>query len=147
MRTSNALEIIGVGWLGGPAQWKGSAFELRESDHAMELWGGAYTTYTTGTARIRLACITFDHLKERLEAATREKLETDRLLLACGFMTGNVPIPRQRPVRRGEKILDPIVISQETPRTWLEIVRVAETEPRHGPMRMESLERWMAIEQ
>jgi hypothetical protein len=40
---SNALEIIGVEWLGGPAQWKGSAFELRESDRAMELWGGAYT--------------------------------------------------------------------------------------------------------
>lgn len=143
----NALWSIGIARRGALAQWQGSAFELRESRDAMELKGGAYTTHTTVTADIALAWMTFDHLKERLEAAAREKPETDRLLLACGFMTGNVAIPRPRPVGRDEKIPDPIVISQETPRTWFEIVRVAETEPRHGPMRMESLERWMAVEQ
>jgi hypothetical protein len=143
----NALDRIEIWRRGALAQWKGSAFELRESNEAMELKGGAFTTHTIVYASINLACMTFDHLKERLEAAAREKPETDRLLLACGFVAGNVAIPRQRPVAFNEKIANPTAIEKETPRIWFEIVRVAETEPRHGPTRMESVERWMAVEQ
>jgi hypothetical protein len=59
---------------------------------------------------------------------------------------------RARPVKTvavafNEKISNPVVIEKETPRIWFEIVRVAETEPRNGPTRMESVERWMAVEQ
>src|SRR5262249_2396415 len=74
----NALDRIGIERRGALAQWECSAFELRESNDAMELKGGAYTTHTTVGASINLACMTFDHLKERLEAAVRDKPETDR---------------------------------------------------------------------
>jgi hypothetical protein len=143
----DALDRIEIWRRGELAQWEGSAFELRESNDAMELKGGAYTTHTIVYAAINLACMTFDHLKEKLEAATRDKPETDRLLLACGFVAGNIAIPRQRPVAFNEKILNPVVIEKETPRIWFEVVRAAETEPRSGPTRMESVERWMAVEQ
>jgi len=143
----DALDRIEIWRRGALAQWEGSTFELRESNDAMELKGGAYTTHTIVYASINLACMTFDHLKERLEAAARDKPETDRLLLACGFVAGNIAIPRQRHVAFNEKIPNPVVIEKETPRTWFEIVSVAETEPRNGPRRMESVERWMAVEQ
>ena len=61
-------------------------------------------------------------------------------------MAGNIAIPRPRPVERNKKIRNPVVIVQDTPRAWFEVVRVAETEPRYGPARMESLERWIAVE-
>ena len=41
---------------------------------------------------------------------------------------------------------DPVGIDQDTPRIWFEILRVAETESRTRSMQMESLERWMAVE-
>jgi hypothetical protein len=146
-RPWSALFRVVIYRRGALAQWKGSAFNVRESNRAMELKGGAFTTHTTVDATIHLASMAYDHLTERLEAAGREKPETDRLLLACGFAAGNIAIPRGRPIKFDEKISDPVVIDQETPRTWFEIVRVAETEPREGPVRMTSLERWMAIEQ
>lgn len=147
----NALDSISIYRRGELAQWQGSSFSIRESNDARELGLQYYSPNTSVDASITLAAITFDHLRERLEGAAREKPETDRLLLACGFMTGsslagNIAIPRPRPVERNEKIPDPVVIEQETPRTWFEIVRAADTEPHTGPMKMESLERWMAVE-
>jgi hypothetical protein len=142
----NALDRISIYRRGELAQWQGSFFSIRESNDARELGLQYYSPNTPVDASITLAAITFDHLRQRLEAAAREKPETDRLLLACGFMAGNIAIPRAKPVGRHEKIPDPVVIEQETPRIWLEIVRAADTAPRSGAMKMESLERWMAVE-
>jgi hypothetical protein len=145
-RPWNSLFMVSIYRRGALAQWKGSAFDLRESNRAMELKGGAFTIHTTISADIHLACTAYDHLKERLEAAGRDKGETDRLLLACGFAAGNIAIPRRRPIKFDEKISNPVVVDQETPRTWFEIIRVAETEPSPGPVRIEIVERWMAVE-
>jgi hypothetical protein len=144
---SNELNGIVIWRLGGIDQWEGSAFNLCEINEARELGGGAYSTHTPVFASIRLASITFDHLKERLQFALLEKPESDRLLLACGFMAGgDIAIPRPRPVKRDQKLPNAISISRKTPRTWFEIVRATETKSHQGPLEMKSLERWMAIE-
>jgi hypothetical protein len=145
-RPSNALDSIAITRCDELHQWRGSSFSIRESDDARELGMQHYSPNTSINANIPLCCTTFDHLRERLEAAARGKRETDRLLLACGFAGSDIVIPRPRPIGRHEKIRNPIVIAQETPRIWFEIICVAETEPLSGPVHMERLECWMAVE-
>jgi hypothetical protein len=138
---SNALDGIIIERLG-----EGSAFDLCEINEARELWGGAYSTHTPVFVSVRLASITFDHLRERLQFALLEKPKGDRVLLACGFMAGDIAIPRPRPVKRDQKLPNAISIYRKTPRTWFEIVRATENESHQGPLEVKSLERWMAIE-
>jgi hypothetical protein len=142
----NALDSIAITRCDELHQWRGSSFSIREGDDAREVAPQVYSPNTSVDASIPLSCITFDHLRERLEAAARETPETHRLLLACGFTGGNIAIPRPRSIGRNEKIRNPVGIEQDTPRIWFEIFRVAETESRTGSMQMESLERWMAVE-
>jgi hypothetical protein len=141
---SNDLDDIVIQRLGD--QSEGSTFNLCEINEARELGGGTYSTHTPVFASIRLASITFDHLRERLQSALLEKPETDRLLLACGFMAGDVAIPRPRSVKRDEKLPNAITISRKTSRTWFEIVRATEGKSHQRPLEMKRLECWMAIE-
>lgn len=105
-----------------------------------------YSSHTTVFASIRLTAITFDHLRERLEAAAIEKPEADRVLLACGFMAGDIAIPRPRPVKPHQKLSNAISVARKTPRIWFEVARASEKKSRWVPLEMKSLGRWMAIE-
>jgi hypothetical protein len=67
-------------------------------------------------------------------------------MLACGFPTGDIAIPRPRPVERDERLPNPVAIYRKTPRVCFEIASVAEPEPDTRQVRMESLARWMAVE-
>jgi hypothetical protein len=140
------LEGIVIERCGGTDQLEGSAFHLCEINEARELGGGTYSTLTPVFASIRLASMTFDHLKERLQAALLAKPEADRLLLACGFMAGDVAIPRPRPVKRDERLPNPVTISQRAPRIWFEIVHATEARWHQVPLEMKRLECWMAVE-
>ena len=123
----NELDQITIQRLAGP-----SAFHLCEINEARELGGGTYSAQTPVFASLRLAPITFDHLKDRLQSALLGKAETDRLLLACGFAAGNVAIPRPRPVKGHEKLPNPVTVSRDAPRIWFEIARAPDTESRRG---------------
>jgi hypothetical protein len=66
--------------------------------------------------------------------------------LACGFIAGDIPIPRPRPVKPHQKLPNAISIAWKAPRICFEIARASETKSRWVPLEMKSLGRWMAIE-
>ena len=124
------------------APWDGSRFIIEESSVAQELGLQMFSPNTPVFGTVSLAVPAFDYLKDKLQDDGR----TGRILLACGFPTGDIAIPRPRPVQRDERIPNPVAIYRKTPRAWFEIVSVAEPEPGSGQLRMESLARWMAVE-
>lgn len=140
------LDNIVIQRRGGNAELEGSAFDLRELNEARELGLQHYSSHSPVFADIRLTAITFDHLREQLQAAVIDKPEADRVLLACGFLAGDVAIPRPRPVKPHQKLSNTISIARKTPRIWFEIARASETKSRWVPLEMKTLGRWMAIE-
>jgi hypothetical protein len=140
------LEKIVIQRRGGTAELEGSAFNLCELNEARELGLQHYSSHTPVFADIRLTATIFDHLRERLQSAAMERPEADRVLLACGFMAGDIAIPRPRPVKLHQKLPNAISIARKTPRIWFEIARASETKSRWVPPEMKSLGRWMAIE-
>lgn len=128
------------------APWNGAHFSIRESDEAQELLGQAVSSHTPVFASVTLTSPAFDDLREKLESITQNHTGGGRVVLACGFPTPDIAVPRSRPVQRHEKIRDPIVIEQKTPRVWFEIMTIGEAEPVPGTVRIESLVRWMAVE-
>jgi hypothetical protein len=144
-RLSDLDEIV-IERRGGAAEDEGSAFNLCELNEARELGLQTFSTHTPVFAAIRLTATTFDHLREALQSALLQKPDTDRVLLACGFMAGDIAIPRPRPVKLHQKLPDAISISRKAPRIWFEIVRASEAASRWVPREMTSLKRWMAIE-
>jgi hypothetical protein len=128
------------------APWNGSRFDIMESSEAQELWGQVFSRDTPVFATVSLVVPAFDHLKDKLQSVLQDDGRTGRIVLACGFPTGEITIPRSRPVQRDERIPNPVAIYRTTPRVWFEIVSVAEPETGSGEVRMESLARWMTVE-
>jgi hypothetical protein len=128
------------------APWDGSRFIIEESSTAQELGLQIVSPDTPVFATVSLAVPAFDYLKDMLQGVLQDDGSTGRILLACGFPTGDIAIPRPRPVQRDERIPNPVAIYRKTPRVWFEIVSVAEPEPGSGQVRMERLARWMAVE-
>ena len=128
------------------APWDGSRFDIEESSEAQELGMQMFSPETPVFATVSLAVPAFDYLKDKLQAALQDDGRTARVVLACGFPAEEIAIPRPRPVQRDERIPNPVAIYQKTPRVWFEIVSVTEPETGSGQVRMESLARWMAVE-
>jgi hypothetical protein len=97
-------------------------------------------------ATVSLVVPAFDYLTDKLQSVLHDDGRTGRIVLACGFPTGDIAIPRGRPVQRDERIPNPVQIQRKTPRVWFEIVSVAEPETGAAQLQMESLARWMAVE-
>jgi hypothetical protein len=132
--------------IGRSASSRGSLFIITELPEAEELGLQMVSPDTPVFASISLVVSAFDHLKDKLQSFLQDDGRTGRIVLACGFPTGKITIPRPRPVQRDERIPNPVAIERWTPRVWFEIVNVAESETGSGEVRMESLARWMAVE-
>lgn len=126
------------------APWDGNRFVINEIPEAQELGLQMVSSHTSVFANVSLVVPAFDYLKDKLQAVFQD--DKARILLACGFPTGDIAIPRPRPVQRDERIPNPVAIYQKTPRVWFEIATFAEPEPGSAEVRMESLARWMAVE-
>ena len=128
------------------APWDDSRFIIEEIPEAQELGLQMFSPNTSVFATVQVAVPAFDYLKDKLQAVLQDDGRTGRVLLACGFPTGDIAIPRPRPVQRDERLPNPVAIYRKTPRVWFEIVSIAEPEPGSAQVRMESLARWMAVE-
>ena len=126
--------------------WDGSRFVIEEIPEAQELGLQMVSPDTSVFASVSLVVPAFDHLKDKLQAVLPDDGRTGCVLLACGFPTGDIAIPRPRPVQRDERLPNPVAIYRKTPRVWFEIASFAEPEPGSEQLRMESLARWMAVE-
>jgi hypothetical protein len=138
-------ELTGV-TISPSARWDGSRFAITEDFTAQELGLGMVSPHTPVFGSVSLVVPAFAYLKDKLEGVLQGDDETDRIVLACGFPSGDIAIPRPRPVQRDERIPNPVAIHRKTPRVWFEIMSFAETEPSAGPLRTDSLARWMAVE-
>ena len=107
--------------------WDGSRFVIEEIPEAQELGLQMVSPNTSVFATVQLAVPAFDYLKDKLQAVLQDDGRTGRILLACGFPTGDIAIPRPRPVQRDERLPNPVAIYRKTPRVWFEIVSVRRT--------------------
>jgi hypothetical protein len=138
-------ELTGV-TICSSAPWDGSRFVIEESSGARELGLQMFSPNTPVFGSVSLVVPAFDYLKDKLQTVLQDDGRTGIILLACGFPTGDIAIPRPRSVERDESIPNPVAIYRKPPSVWFEIVSVAEPEPGSAQVRMESLARWMAVE-
>jgi hypothetical protein len=128
------------------APWDGSRFVIEEIPTAQELGLQIYSLNTPIFAAVSLVVPAFDHMLNKIQSVLGDDSRMGRIVLACGFPTEEITVPRSRPVQRDERIPNPVAIYRTTPRVWFEIVSVAESETASGDAHMESLARWMAVE-